>query len=64
MSVLVVMELQAKPGTGDIIEGAFKAILPDTRAWEGCESVVLYRDQDNADTVFLTEYWGSRAQYE
>ena len=36
MAVRVILEVQAKPGTGDELVAFFRSILADTRAYEGC----------------------------
>lgn len=39
MAVRVILEVRAKPGTGDEVVAFFGSILPETRAYEGCTSV-------------------------
>ena len=56
--------MQATPGTGDELIAFLGAILPETRAHEGCTSVVTLRNSDDADNVVVVEVWESRAQYE
>jgi hypothetical protein len=38
--------------------------LVATRAFEGCESVEVYTDADNPDTIVLWEKWDTRANHE
>jgi quinol monooxygenase YgiN len=38
--------------------------LVATRGFEGCKSVEIYLDQDNADVIVLWEKWESRAHSE
>lgn len=64
MGVTVVLECQAKPGGGDELKATFKAILPDTRAYEGCQEVEVKANQDDADNVIVLERWESRGHYE
>ena len=64
MTCIVILETTAKPGTGADLLEIFRAILPDTRNKDGCESVEVTDIQDNADHILLVERWASRAQYE
>lgn len=64
MATTVVLELRAKAGTGSDLNRAFKEILPDTRAYDGCMGVDVYRNDDDADVIMLVEQWESRAHYE
>ena len=64
MATKVLLELQAKPGTGDELIAFLGAILPETRAYEGCTSVETLRNSDDADNVVVVEVWETRAQYE
>ncbi|MDA0261427.1 MAG: putative quinol monooxygenase [Proteobacteria bacterium] len=63
MTCLVILEATAKPGTGSALVETFRAILPDTRNKEGCESVEVTVSLDNPDQILLVERWASRAQY-
>ncbi|MBF0276554.1 MAG: antibiotic biosynthesis monooxygenase [SAR324 cluster bacterium] len=64
MSVTVVLELQAKPESSDELRATLKAILPDTRAFEGCESIEVVGNQEDACNLIIYEKWTSRAQNE
>ena len=64
MAVSVILEVKAKPGTGDELIAFFKSILPETRAFEGCTSVETLQNSDDADNVVLVEMWEDREQYE
>ena len=64
MAVSVILEVKAKPGTGDELVAFFRSILPETRAFEGCTSVDTLQNSDDADNVVLVEVWDSREQYE
>ena len=41
-----------------------REILPDTRAYDGCQGVTVHTNLDAPDDVALVEYWDSRAHYE
>ncbi|MCY4488738.1 MAG: antibiotic biosynthesis monooxygenase [Deltaproteobacteria bacterium] len=64
MAVRVVVEANAKPGTGNDLVTFFKSILAETRAHDGCTSVDALQNCDNADNVLLAATWETRAQYE
>jgi quinol monooxygenase YgiN len=64
VSVTVVLEVQAQSGKADEVKAAFKAILPDTRKYDGCEGVTVHQSQDEPDTIVLLETWATRPQYE
>jgi quinol monooxygenase YgiN len=63
MSVLVLLEAKAAPGKEEEMLSAFAGVLPDTRAYEGCESLTAHINQDDGQLV-LVERWGSRDQHE
>ena len=64
MTCTVLLELTMPEGkAGEMIE-LLRAILPDTRAREGCIGVEIQQDQDKPETLVLIERWQSRANYE
>ncbi|SVE27926.1 uncharacterized protein METZ01_LOCUS480780 [marine metagenome] len=64
MSTIVVLEVKAKPGTGDSLVALFKEILPDTRSYDGCISLDFIQNQDDPDTLIAYEAWETREHYE
>ena len=64
MAVRVILEVKAKPGTGDELVAFFRSILPETRAYEGCTSVDALQNSDDADSVVVVEEWETHEQYE
>ena len=64
MTTRVILEVKAKPGTGDELIAFFRSILPETRAYEGCAGVETLRNSDDADNVVVVEDWETREQYE
>ena len=62
MSITVLVEANLKDN------GAFDAlmreILPDTRAYDGCEGLTIQRNLDDSANIVLVEHWESRAHYE
>ncbi len=64
MAVTVLLEVQAQADKTAALKQVFKDILPDTRAYDGCQGVDVLEDQDNPTTIVLIERWDSRSQYE
>ena len=64
MACTVVLEIQLKADMIDAGKETFKAILPDTRADDGCIGVDVIENQDQAGNLILVESWESRAKYE
>jgi len=64
MSPLVLFEADALAGRGEDLIALLEEVLPDTRAYDGCESVTVHRDQDAPDRLVLLERWTSRSKYE
>src|SRR6476659_10222473 len=60
MSLLVLLEIEAKDGKADEIIRVLADNLGDTRARPGCESVTVHRDQANPNAVLLVERWATR----
>ncbi len=64
MSVTVFLEVQSKPENIEELKTTFKAILPDTRAYDGCQGVQVVGNQDDSLNLILQEKWESRQHYE
>jgi quinol monooxygenase YgiN len=64
MSVLVLLDIEAAPGKEAELVSAFAEVLPDTRAYDGCESLTAHRNLDRPGQLLLVERWGSRNQHE
>lgn len=64
MATTIILEVTAKPGEGDNLVAFFKDVLPDTRSYDGCIRLDVYRGQDKPDTVTLVEKWETRSKYE
>jgi quinol monooxygenase YgiN len=48
----------------DTVKDLFKEILPDTRAYDGCQGVEVVENQDESGNVILIETWDSREKYD
>ncbi len=64
MSVTVLLDLQAAPGSIDKLKALFVEILPDTRAYDGCEGLDVHLNQDDGDNLVIVERWQSRSHYD
>ena len=64
MAVRVLLEVRAKPGTGNELVAYLRSILPETRAYEGCLGADALRNSDDADNPVPVETWETRGQYE
>jgi quinol monooxygenase YgiN len=64
MSHTALVEFPCNPGKGKELVEMLSGALVDTRAFEGCELVEVYTDNDNPDLVILWEKWGSRENYD
>jgi quinol monooxygenase YgiN len=60
MSILVLLEIEAKEGKADEMIAVLARNLGDTRARQGCQSVTVHRDHDKPNTVLLVERWATR----
>jgi quinol monooxygenase YgiN len=64
VSATVTLQFQVKP---DKIEDAIeflRKVLPETRSYEGFESIVLHQSMDDPTVFLFYEQWASRANYE
>jgi quinol monooxygenase YgiN len=64
MSVTILLDLKAAPGAIDKLKQIFVEILPDTRAYDGCEGLDVHLNQDDGDNLVIVERWQSRPHYE
>ena len=55
MSVLATADLFIKPDRVDELLEVLRDALPDTRAYEGCEGLALFVDQDEPGHIFTVE---------
>jgi quinol monooxygenase YgiN len=60
MAVTVTLALAIKKERLDEFKGVIKDALPDTRAFDGCQSVDVYENHDKPGEIFLVERWDSK----
>ena len=63
-SGFVTFDLYVKPERLDEFLGVLRQALPDTRAYQGCESLETFTDMDHRGHVILVERWSERAAHE
>jgi quinol monooxygenase YgiN len=64
MTCIVIFEMTAKAGTGLQLVETMRALLPETRSKDGCQSVEVTTNLEDADKLLLVERWASRQHYE
>ena len=64
MSVTILLELHSKPENLEQLKSIFQEILPDTRAYDGCQGLELIVNQDDPNHFIVIEKWNSRQHYE
>jgi|TARA_Y100000588_G_C13547632_1_gene624760 quinol monooxygenase YgiN len=64
LSQTIHVEFPCNEGLGAGLVEALKTALVDTRAFDGCESIEVYVDADQPDTVILWEKFATRAHHE
>jgi quinol monooxygenase YgiN len=64
MSVIVLLEAQVKPEAVDEIKASLKALLPDARAYDGCQGIDIYGNTEDRCNLVFYERWDSREHYE
>ncbi len=63
MPTLVILEAKAKSDTLGQVKELLAKRLPETRAFEGCQSLTPYLNEDG-QTFVIVELWDSKPQYE
>jgi quinol monooxygenase YgiN len=64
MSMKVVLEFQATPDKVDAVKDFLRTVLPDTRGYEGFESLTVHQNDDDPTSFLLWEQWATRGEYE
>jgi quinol monooxygenase YgiN len=57
---VVLLEIQVKPEAIDEMKAFLQRILPDTRAYDGCQGVDIYSNLDDTGNRVFYERWDSR----
>ena len=64
MSVVVLLEFRVKPEVVEETKAFFKKILPDTRAFAGCEGLDVLTNADDPTIFVFNERWQSQEHYQ
>ena len=59
MSVIVIVKINAKENSLEELKNYFKKILPDTRAYKGCQGVQLYQSKETPTKFTIHAKWVS-----
>ena len=63
MTTLVTLECTVRADCMDKLIAFMQQVMPDTRNYDGCQSINPYLNEDNR-TILMVEYWDSKAHYE
>lgn len=64
MSIGVIMEVVAPAEKADALAQLLKDIIPDTRAYAGCEDIRVLRNSSKPEEFVIVEQWKERAAYD
>jgi len=64
VATTVILEVTAQPGKAADLIAAFDTILPDTRAYQGCQGVTVHQDTADENVLVLVEKWDSAEDHE
>ena len=64
MTIITTIEFRAAAGQRDALVEKMLAILPDTRSYDGCESITFVESDESAGSFLLVERWASRDHYD
>ena len=63
MSILLIAEVNIKPDKVEELQNYMAEILPDTRSFEGCNSIEIYMNSEDNTKMVLVENWESIDNY-
>jgi quinol monooxygenase YgiN len=64
MSMAIILELHVSSENRDQLLNMLEVILPDTRAYTGCQNILVTCNDENPCHIVLLEKWDSRADHE
>jgi len=64
MSIVVLLEFRVGAAAVEETKKFFKRILPDTRAYAGCDGLDVYHSEDDPTIFVFYERWQSKAHYQ
>jgi quinol monooxygenase YgiN len=63
MPITVIADLALVPQQAAAVVAKLQEILPETRAFDGCQGVRLLIDEDEPGRIVLVEEWDSREDH-
>jgi quinol monooxygenase YgiN len=64
MSTMVLLEMQVKPEAVNEVKTLLKQLLPDTRAYAGCQGIDIYGNLEDTGNLVFYERWDTREHYQ
>lgn len=64
MSVMVLLEMQVRPEAVNEVKAILKQILPDTRAYAGCQGIDIYDNLDDTGNLVFYQRWETRDHHQ
>ena len=64
MTIITTIEFRATAGKRDALVEKMLSILPDTRSYDGCESITFVENEETEGSFLLVERWASRDHYD
>jgi quinol monooxygenase YgiN len=64
VSETIIWEMKTDDARRDALEQYLRGTLDDTRAHDGCESVVVHRNSDDPNHIIMVERWATHEQYQ
>lgn len=64
MSVMVLLEAPVKADEISNMKSLLAGLLPETRAYDGCQGMDVYFNEDKAGEMVVVERWASRPHHE
>jgi quinol monooxygenase YgiN len=64
MSVMVILEAPVKSDEVSNMKSYLAKILPESRAYEGCQALDVYFNSEDEGKMVLVEHWDSRQRHE
>lgn len=63
-TTVVILDMKVKKEAVADLKAGLKEMLPDTRAYDGCQGVDIYEDLDTSGHLVFYERWDSKEHYQ
>ena len=64
MAILAMVEGTAKAECVEAMKEGLRKLLPETRAYDGCQSVAIHLDMEDGRTFVFVEHWDTKEAFE